>query len=291
MNNPESWAIQRRLLLGALVCATLLAAGYFALVSTAWGHQLDDDGYFGRHALNRKLIRLDAHLLDFVSVTALLAAGAVLLAIAAARRCLLIGLIAVLTFGGAVLGAEILKHSLPWHALVPDDGLLESRFQADTYPSGHATIGTSFALGLLLVCSSRWRPWLAVVGGSFSATFATSVLFAGWHRPSDALGALAWSGFCMTLAAALAVRLQGRPRSEMVNPRRAIFGSAGLGIVIMAATWGIAAEAAPDYPYADLPFLVFTGLTIAGAFSLITWFAWQLRAVDWPTDSSLRFEQ
>ena len=116
------------------------------------GHSLyGDDGYFGRHALSRKLIRLDVHLLDFVSVAALLAAAAVLLGIAAARRCIAIGLIAVMAFGCAVIGAEILKHSLPWHALVRDDGLLERRFQTDTYPSGHATIGTSFTLCLLLV--------------------------------------------------------------------------------------------------------------------------------------------
>jgi hypothetical protein len=53
------WIIQSRLLLGALVCAVLLIAGYLALVSTSWGHQLDDDAYFGRNALNRKVIRLD----------------------------------------------------------------------------------------------------------------------------------------------------------------------------------------------------------------------------------------
>jgi len=259
-------------------------------VSTAWGHQLDDEGYFGRDALSRRLIRLDGHLLDFVSVAALLVAAAILLAVAAARRCILIGMIAVWAFGSAVLGAEVLKRSLPWHALVPDDALLQRRFQTDTYPSGHATIGTSFALSLLLVSSSRWRPWLAVAGGSLSATFATSVSFAGWHRPSDALGALAWSGLCLTLAAALAVRLQGRPRPEIVNPRHAVLGSTVLTIVILAATWWVAAEAAPGYPYGDLPFFVFTGLTIAGAFTLTTWFAWQLRAIDWPADPSLRSE-
>src|SRR6478735_9007251 len=137
--NLEGWAIQRRLLLGALVCAALLTVGYLAVVSTAWGHQLDDEGYFGRDALSRRLIRLDGHLLDFVSVAALLIAAAILLAVATARRCILIGMIAVWAFGSAVLGAEVLKRSLPWHALVPDDALLQRRFQTDTYPSGHAT--------------------------------------------------------------------------------------------------------------------------------------------------------
>src|SRR6202022_2712766 len=112
----------------------------------------------------------------------------------------------------------------------------------------------SLAFVLLFVSSARWRPWLAVAAGALSATFATSVSFAGWHRPSDALGALAWSGFCMALAAAVAVRLRGRPRPAIENPERAVFGSLGLGIIVEAATWWIAAEAAPEYPYGDLPF-------------------------------------
>lgn len=276
------WNIRRRLLLGALVCAVLLIAGYFVLVSTSWGHQLDDDAFFGRTALSRKVVNLDSHILDAVTRAELLLAAIVLLVIAAVRRCTFVGIIAVAGFGCAVLGAEILKHNLPWHALVPDDAMLNRRFQIDTYPSGHATAGTSFALSLLLVSSSRWRPWLAVAAGCLSATFATGVLFAGWHRPSDALGALVWSGFCMSLAAAFAVQTRGRPRPPIAYPERAGFGSIGMGMFVSAATWLIAATAAPGYPYGDLPFFVLTGLIIAGAFSLIGWYGWQLRAVDWP---------
>jgi hypothetical protein len=50
--------IQRGLLLGVLVCAVLLVVCYFVLVSTSWGHQLDDDAYFGHEALSRKVISL-----------------------------------------------------------------------------------------------------------------------------------------------------------------------------------------------------------------------------------------
>ena len=282
--NDRSRTIERRLLQGALLCAVLLIVGFFVLVSTPWGHQFDDDAFFGRKALSRRIIRLDSDILDLVNKAALLLAAIVLLAIAAVRRCTFVGVIAVAGFGCAVVGAEVLKHMLPWRALVPEDALLERGFQVDTYPSGHATVGTSLALGLLLVSSSRWRPWLAVVGGCVSATFTTGVLFAGWHRPSDALGALAWSGHCMNVAAAFAIRLRGRPRSVIAHPGRAAFGSVGLAILVAAATWLIAAAAAPEYPWADLPFFVLTGLIIAAAFSLTAWYGWQLRAVDWPAD-------
>jgi|SRR6516162_3460188 len=280
----QTRTIERRLLLGALVCAVLLIAGYFALVSTPWGHQFDDDAFFGRQALTLKIIRFDSDILDLVNKAALLLATVVLLVIAAARRSTFVGVIAVAGLGCAVAGAEVLKSMLPRQALVPEDALLERGFQASTYPSGHATVGTSLALGLLLVSSSRWRPWLAVAGGCLSVTFTTGVLFAGWHRPSDALGALAWSGLCMNAAAAFAIRMRGRPRAAIAHPSRAAFGSVALAILVAAATWLIASAAAPEYPYTDVPFFVLTGLIIAGAFSLTAWYGWQLRAVDWPAE-------
>ena len=116
MSDHTDWTIQRRLLLGALVCAVLLIVGYFVLVSTSWGHQLDDDAYFGRKALSRKVIELDSHMLDLVSKAALLLAAVFLLVIAAVRRCTLVGVIAVVGFGFAVIGAEVLKDKLPWRA-------------------------------------------------------------------------------------------------------------------------------------------------------------------------------
>ena len=146
MSDRADRTIQRRLLLGAAVCAVLLMAGYFVLVSTSWGHQLDDDAYFGRQALSRKVIQLDSGMLYLVTKAALILAATLLLLIAAVRRCALVGVIAVVGFGCAVLGAEVLKHKLPWRALVPHDALLQRGFQECTYPSGHATVGTSLAL-------------------------------------------------------------------------------------------------------------------------------------------------
>jgi PAP2 superfamily len=202
------------------------------------------------------------------------------------RRCTFVGDIAVAAFGCAVVGAEFLKHVLPWHALVPNDAMLDRGFQTNTYPSGHTTVVTSLALSLLLVSPYRWRPWLAIVGGCISATFATGVTFAGWHRPSDALGALAWSGLCMSVAAAFVVRLRGRPRPSFAHPGHAAFGAVILGILLAAAAtiWLIFAAAPPAYLLADLPFLVLTGFIIAGAFTLIAWYGWQLQAVDWPAN-------
>ena len=88
----------------------------------------------------------------------------------------------------------------------------------------------------------------------------------------------------MTVAAAYAVKLRGQPSPAIAHPARALFGSVGMGILVVAATWLVAAAAAPEYPYGDLPFFAVTGLIIVGAFSLTTWYGWQLRAVDWPAE-------
>jgi membrane-associated phospholipid phosphatase len=284
--NERKKTVERRLLLGALVCAVLMIVGYFVLVSTAWGHKFDDDAFFGRETLSWKIIRLDSDILDLVRKKTLLLAAVVTLVIAAVRRCTFVGVVAVAAFGSAVVGAEVLKKVLPWRALVPKDALLDSGFRRNTYPSGHATAATSLTLGLLLVSPCRWRSWLAVAGGCISATFATGVMFAGWHRPSDALGALAWSGLCMSVAAAFVVRLRGRPRPSFAHPCHAPFGAVILGILLAAAaaTWLISAAAPPEYQLADLPFFVLTGFIITGAFTLIAWYGWQLRAVDWPAN-------
>jgi len=269
-----------RLLWGALICVVLLAVGYIALVGTAWGHQLDDKAFFGREAMSRRIIILDARLLFQVTRAVVLLAGALLLLIAAVRRCFFVGVVAVVGFGSAIIGAEFLKDVLPWRALVPADGLLGKGFQIDTYPSGHATVGTAFALGLLLVSPSRWRPWLAVLAGGISSVFATGVIFAGWHRPSDALGALAWSGLCMNLAAAFAVRFKGQPRVAIPDPKQALSGSIAMAILVAAALWSVATYVVSEFPRGYLSFFAFTTLIIAGAFSLTAWFGWQLREVD-----------
>jgi membrane-associated phospholipid phosphatase len=279
MIDQNNLPTQRRLLLGATLSAILVIVGYVGVVKTSWGHQLDDDAYFGRKALNRKVINMDDDLLHDVSKATLLFSAVILLGIAGARGCTLVGVITVVGFGCAVIGSEAFKHHLPWRALVQDDNLLEKNLRAETYPSGHATIGTSLALSLLLLSPARWRPWLAVAAGCISATFATGVLFAGWHRPSDALGALAWSGFCMMVAAALAVRLRGRPRPMTAHPRRALLSSLVLGIFVAGGTWRVAGVAA------NAPFFVLTGLIIAGAFSLLAWYGWELQAIDWPVES------
>src|SRR4029077_13779545 len=103
MSDRADWTIERRILLGALICAVLLIGGYFVFVSLPWGHQFDDDAYFGRKALSRNVVKLDSDIIGLVSTRALLIAAMVLIVIGTARRCALAGVIAVAGFGCAVV--------------------------------------------------------------------------------------------------------------------------------------------------------------------------------------------
>jgi membrane-associated phospholipid phosphatase len=279
---------QTRFLPGAIVCYLLLIVFYAVLVGTDWGHEFDDDAYFGRGAVSRPMVTLDAALLMRISDAKIMAAAGFLFLFSLVRGRVLVGVVAVAGFFFAVIGAETLKDLVfHWRALVPNDARLGKELQVNSYPSGHATIATAFLLGLLLVSPTRWLTWLAPVAGALTSIFAGGVLFAGWHRGSDALGALAWSGFCMNLAAAAAVRIRGRP--AIGKPRRALLGSIILGVLILLVFYLITAMAAPRYPHHDLPFLVVAGFIIAGSLALPAWYGIQMRLVDFskPKESKI----
>lgn len=86
---------------------------------------------------------------------------------------------------GAVVSAELLKHFLPTAAGTSPVGQIVA---GGSFPSGHATIATGFALALASTLDSKlarryWGPLVAWV-----TLVAAGTVAAGWHRPSDAVG-------------------------------------------------------------------------------------------------------
>ena len=281
-----------RFLAGTILCCLLLISFYVVLVGTGWGHQLDDDTFLGRGAMSQQVVRVDAALLLGISNGTIVAATVVLLLISVVRRRALVGVLTVAGFFMAVAGAEILKDFVfQWRALVPDDAELNAYFDGNTYPSGHATIATAFLLSLLLLSPPRWRLWLTAVAGAGSSVFAAGVVFAGWHRASDALGALAWSGFCMNLAAAAAVRFRGRPAID--EGRHGSTASIVVGLVMLLCFFLIVSPAVAQYPNRDLPFVLVGAAIIAGSFALTIWYSRELQSVEFleGTDSLVRSEK
>ena len=92
-------------------------------MSLPWGHQFDDDAYFGRKTLSRNVIQFDSDILGLVSKRALLIAATVLIIIATVRRCALAGVIAVAGFGCRWWALSFTK-TCSVAKVVPDDALL-----------------------------------------------------------------------------------------------------------------------------------------------------------------------
>jgi membrane-associated phospholipid phosphatase len=127
-------------------------------------------------------------LLAVVSVWSLIAAIAVVVLVALARGRPRLALGAGAVIATSILTTEVLKKLvLPRPRLDPD---APSWLLANIFPSGHTTIAMATAVAFVLVVPYRMRGPAALVGGFYAAALAAATLEAGWHRPSDAVGAV-----------------------------------------------------------------------------------------------------
>lgn len=271
--------VVRRLALGAAVCGTILTLGYLFFVLTASGQEWDNAGYFGREAGARWVSAYDRFLLGEVRVRNLVLAAGLVCGIGFLRRSPLSGFFAAGGMAVAIEGAEFLKRVLPRSELAVPPGPVPFYFSGDTYPSGHTTVGTAFVLAVILVSAPRWRPWVSVVAGLVSASYATGVLLVGWHRPSDAIGGIVWSGLCMMSAAGLLAAWRGRTVENPASPRwqPVVVGCVAVCVIV----WAAAAMAGNALPDADAPFVTMTAAIVVAAFVTCTWFARATRNTDW----------
>ncbi|MEI8083132.1 MAG: phosphatase PAP2 family protein [Actinomycetes bacterium] len=270
------------LLIGILVCLLVLVAVYGVLIRTGWGQRLDVEAYFGRVAVARDYQPFNTTILDAVTKVTVVVLALVIVAIGYLRRAMVVAIITVLAWGGAIVGTEVFKIALARPNLVPEIFVdPASKFLDNTYPSGHATITTALGLALVLLAPVRWRPWVAVAAGALSAAYAGAVLFAGWHRPSDAVGAIAWSGLCLAIAAVLSLWLRGKTRAPTAYQWRAVAASAILAVVLLFVSWVVALTTSDPLPDADIEFLWMTVVIVACSFTITAWFSWQLRSIDW----------
>ena len=190
--------------------AVLAAAGVIVLyalaVHTGRGQRLDDIAFAGRSAASPATTHRTDRLLGSVTHTSLALLGLALCAVAIARRRVRLAVLVAMALAGSVATAEVLKRAVfdrPLLHAAPTD------LRANSFPSGHATIGMSLALGLVVVVAHRWR-WLASIAAALvAALFGTAVLTSGWHRPSDTVAAflvsLAW--YCGLMAVLVPLHL------------------------------------------------------------------------------------
>lgn len=173
--------------------------------------------------------------LNAVSVASVLLATGVVAFIALVRRRLWLAAVTAVLICGANLTTQLLKHSIvrPEYGIDPDRA-----FAGNSFPSGHTTVAASVALALVLALPPAARGLGGVLGGAYAAIVGIGTLSAGWHRPSDAIGAYLVAGGWAALAG-LAL-LVGQRRNAVVaggdsaRPSTVVLGVAGLVLVAVA---------------------------------------------------------
>lgn len=192
-----------------LLCAAALAALYLGAVRTSAGQRVDEAAIVGRSG--DEIVQLTStKTLDTISVTSLAVAVAVFLLLAVTRRRPRLAIGVAVMIVGANLTTQVLKSDLldrpnllnrPGAATVP------------SFPSGHATVAMSLALALVVVVPARLRVMAGVIGFGYAVAVGAATLTAGWHRPSDVIGAFlvatVWATVVLALVLALVLATRG----------------------------------------------------------------------------------
>lgn len=186
------------LLVLAAACALALVVLYVLAVHTSFGQHLDNDALLGR-SQNPRVQQATNRLLHSIDVFSLELIGGAIVVAAVARARVRLALGAGTLIVGALATTEAIKHTLPRPDLLHPDPL-----PVPSFPSGHTTVAFALALALLLVVPGRWRGPTAVAGALYAAAVGAATVTAGWHRPSDVVGAfLVTVGWTAVVAAVL----------------------------------------------------------------------------------------
>jgi membrane-associated phospholipid phosphatase len=177
-----------------------LVVTYLLFVRTYHGQKLDQGAFDGRALADGRARIAADHLLTTISVASLALALLVLMAQAALRKRVGLSLVAGAVIVGAVLTTEVLKH---WLLERPD--LLARTLYRNSFPSGHATVAFSVGVAATLVVPPRLRRPTAALAVLYAGGIGVAVIAAGWHRPSDVVGAflvtIAWAAGIVAFAA------------------------------------------------------------------------------------------
>ncbi len=205
-----------------------LLAVYLLAVQTELGQRVDNAplGSLDRD-LNPVVHDTTGDLLRTIDVSSIviLGAGIVLLALLGGRVAAAVSALALVV--GANVTTQVLKDVLER----PD---LTAPSQGGSFPSGHATVAMSLALGLVLVASAKTRLVAAVLGGGYAAAIGVGVVLLDWHRPSDVVGAFLVCCVWFGVAAAVARGLRRGPsRSDVGGWGIALAGAVTAALVAM----------------------------------------------------------
>jgi hypothetical protein len=222
----------RQLVLLAVGCAALCGVVYLAMVRTTAGQRADNDALEGRTDRPR-VQEATGDLLQTVSIASIVIIGGACAVVALIRRNPLVAVGVVVVIAGANVSTQILKDTLPRPDLVANEVLPDN-----SYPSGHTTVAVSLAVAAVLVVPAVARGLVALAGTAYAALVGAGTVTAGWHYPSDPVGAYLVAGAWGAAVAATILLLRGQSRkprrrlddAPVVGP---VFAFAGIGLLLM----------------------------------------------------------
>jgi membrane-associated phospholipid phosphatase len=216
--------LPRRLIIAAAVSAVLAAAVYVLLVHTALGQRFDNAALLGARQQQASTRVTDISILQRITADSFAVVLAILVGLGLIRRRPRLGVGVALAAAIAVVGTDVLrKVVLDRPSLVGSDASFPS---VNTFPSGHTATAIACALALVVVSPPAWRGISAVLAGSYAWFTAAAVQTAGWHRPSDAIGAafLGFAAVAVVAAIVAAWRPIGSGRRIAHFPALAVLG-------------------------------------------------------------------
>lgn len=168
----------------AVVLTVAFVATYLFFVRTYAGQIVDERAFNGAADQHALIHRLSGMFLGNAAAVAIVGGAVLTLLIGGLGRrgkhivvALGVGVVAVVL-------AELSKYVFLSRAHTGATDAFNNSF-----PSGHATVAAAAAFAVFLVCTPRWRPLAAVLGGAFAVLTGVLAVISQWHRPSDVVAA------------------------------------------------------------------------------------------------------
>ena len=191
------------------------------------------------------------------------AIGAVLVAVAVARRRPRLAVGVPAAMGAASATTELLKvalaHPRHSHWLTPP-GLVGPA----SWPSGHATAAMMVALGGVLVSPPALRQLVALLGAGLAIVVSFAILIVHWHFPSDVLGGFLVAGVWASLMLA-AISWSERvrpPRREIVEEPASVRTIVAPTVLVAAAVCALVVREATARVHAPFGTAVVVGASV-----------------------------